>query len=191
MKCSVYIATSLDGFIATPNGGVDWLDTCGKTDLTEAEIASMGDMGFGALMGSIDCLIMGRKSMDTIAGMDLTPEQWPYGDTRIIVLSTTVTSPPKSLEGKVELYSGEIRTLLSTLEQEGHQHAYIDGGTTIRAFLDLQEIDEMTITIAPILLGEGIPLFGKTAQSIRLTHAESTAFANNFIQCRYRVSYGN
>lgn len=191
MKCSVFIATSLDGFIARPDGSVDWLDTCGKTDLTEAEIASMGDMGFGALMASVDCLIMGRKSMDTIAAMDLQPEQWPYGDTRVIVLSSTVSTPPERLKGKIELFSGTIPELLIQLESEGHRHAYVDGGSTVQSFLNLGEIDEITITKAPIILGEGIPLFRKTERAIRLTEAQSETYANNFIQLKYRVEYAD
>jgi len=180
MKCSVYIATSVDGFIAKKDGSVDWLHTAGNPE---------ADMGMTEYMASVDCLIMGRKCMETISNMNLTPEQWPYGDTRIIVLSNTVKQAPDNIEDRVEMYSGDLQALVSQLESEGHQHAYIDGGTTIQAFINLQLINEMTITRAPLLLGEGIPLFGKTIKDIKLKQAQATAFANDFVQVKYTVNY--
>ena len=162
MKCSVYIATSVDGYIATPDGGVDWLHTAGNLD------ADMGseDMGFQSYMDSVDCMIMGRKCMEMISSMNLTPEQWPYGDVRIVVLSNTVKEPPENLRGKIEMYSGDIQELILKLESSGFKHAYIDGGSTITSFVNLELINEMTITKAPVLLGEGIPLFGKINKSV-------------------------
>jgi len=185
MKCSVYIATSVDGFIAKPDGNVDWLHTAGNLE------ADMGteDMGFKAFMDSVDCMIMGRKCMEMISGMNLTSEQWFYGDMRIIVLSNTVTEVPDNLKGKVEMYSGDINSLVATLEKEGFKHAYIDGGKTIQSFINLQLIDEMIITRVPVLLGEGIPLFGKTLKDIKLEKAKASAFANDFVQVKYSVNY--
>lgn len=185
MKCSVYIATSADGYIATLDGGVDWLHTAGNLD------ADMGseDMGFKPYMDSVDCMIMGRKCMEMISSMNLTPAQWIYGDMPIIVLSNTVKEPPEDLLGKVEMYSGDIHDLILKLENSGHKHAYIDGGATITSFINHKLIDEMTITQVPVLLGEGLPLFGKINQSIKLEKSEASAFPNDFIQVRYRVNY--
>lgn len=181
----MYIATSADGYIATPDGGVDWLHTAGNQD------ADMGseDMGFASFMGSIDCMIMGRKCMDTISSMNLTPEQWPYGSLRIVVLSNTVKEPPENLRGKVEIYSGDIPVLIQKLENDGFKHAYVDGGSTITSFINLQLIDEMTITKAPVLLGAGLPLFGKINKPVKLDQAEAIAFKNEFIQIKYHVKY--
>ena len=186
MKCSVFIATSVDGFIATKDGSVDWLETAGKA---EVDMGDQADMGMSNYMASVDCMIMGRKTMDAIASFNLTPEQWPYGDTRIIVLSNTVKEAPGNLKGKVEMYSGDIPVLLAQLENEGFKHAYIDGGATIQSFLNLERINEMTITRAPILLGEGKPLFGKTNKRIKLEDARATAYPNDFIQVQYKVNY--
>lgn len=186
MKCSVFIATSVDGFIAKRDGNVDWLHTAGNSEIDMGEHA---DMGMAEYMASIDCLIMGRKCMEMIASMDLSPEQWPYGDTRIIVLSNTLKHAPDNLKEKVEMYSGDLNQLVSQLEREGHQHAYIDGGTTIQAFINLQLINEMIITRTPVLLGEGIPLFGKTFKDIKLEQAQAIAFANDFVQVKYTVNY--
>ena len=184
MKCSVFIATSLDGFIATKEGGVDWLDTAGNPD---ADLGDQADMGFYAFFNTIDCMIMGRKTMDFLAA--LPPDIWPYGDVRIVVLSTSLKEVPARLQGKVELHAGPIPTLLEKLENEGHEHAYIDGGRVIQAFLDLQRIEHITLTLAPILLGDGIPLFGSSKSHINLQQASAKAYPNDFVQIKYKVSY--
>ena len=185
MKCSAYIATSADGYIATPDGGVDWLHTAGNL---EADMGSE-DMGFQSYMDSVDCMIMGRKCMEMISSIDLTPEQWIYGDMRIVVLSNTVKEPPENLRGKIEMYSGDIQELILKLEKSGYKHAYIDGGSTITSFINLKLINEMTITKVPVLLGEGIPLFGKINKSVKLKNAKASAFPNDFIQVNYSVNY--
>ena len=186
MKCSVYIATSADGYIATPDVGVDWLHTAGNL---EADMDSE-DMGFQAYMESVDCMIIGRKCMEMISAMNLTAEQWFYGDRRIIVLSKTVKEPPENLLGKVEMYSGGIQELILELESGDLKHAYIDGGSTITSFINLKLIDEITITKAPVLLGDGIPLFGKINKSVKLENVKALVFPNDFIQVRYSVNYG-
>lgn len=186
MKCSVFIATSADGFIAKNDGSVDWLHTAGNP---KAEMGSNADMGLNDYMASVDCMIMGRKCMDMISSMNLTPDQWFYGDIKIIVLSNTVNEAPDNLKGKVEMYSGDLKQLISNLENQGFKSAYIDGGTTIQNFLNLKLINEIIITKAPVILGEGIPLFGKTSSGIKLTEAEAVVFPNEFIQLKYKVNY--
>lgn len=185
MKYSVYIATSVDGYIATPDGGVDWLHAAGNLD---ADMSSE-DMGFQSFINSVDCMIMGRKCMEMISSMNLTSEQWVYGELRIVVLSNTVKEAPENLRGKVEMYAGEIQQLAQELEAGGFKHAYVDGGSTITSFINHKLIDEIVITKAPVLLGEGIPLFGKINQSVKLENARAQAFANEFIQVKYSVKY--
>ena len=184
MKCSVYIATSVDGYIAMPDGGVDWLHTMGNL---EADLGSE-DMGWQSFIESVDCMIMGRKSMEAIANMNLTPEQWPYGDMKIVVLSRTVTIPPTSFHGETEMYSGDIRQLIKDLDARGYKHAYIDGGETITSFIELGLINEMTITQVPVLLGDGIALFGKVNRQVKLEKPVVLAFSNEFVQVKYTVS---
>lgn len=186
MKCSVYIATSVDGYIATEGDDVDWLQASGNPD---AEMGNLADMGMADYMASVDCMIMGRKCMEKISSFELAPEDWPYGDTKIIVLSNTIKTPPDNLKGKVEIYSGEITTLIKQLESNGYKHAYIDGGATITAFIELKLISEMTITLAPILLGSGKRLFGKLSRHVKLEKTQATAYPNDFIQTKYNVSY--
>lgn len=186
MKCSVYIATSTDGYIATPDGGVDWLHTSGKAD---ADMSENPDMGFTEFINSVDCMIMGRKCMEVIASFDIPAEQWPYRNIKIYALSNTLTEPPANLAGKVEMVSGDIITLVNQLFENGYKHAYIDGGATITSFINLKLINEMTITKAPVILGDGIPLFGKLNHPVKLERAESISFPNDFIQLKYRVNY--
>jgi len=186
MKCSVYIATSADGFIATPEGGVDWLHAAGKQD---ADMSKNPDMGFNNFIESVDCMIMGRKCMEVISSFNLTPEQWPYGDTKIYALSNSMTNPPENLRGKVEMYSDDILKLVNQLEAKGFKHAYIDGGATITFFINHQLINEMIITKAPVILGKGIPLFGEINNSIKLVNSEAIAFPNDFIQEKFGLVY--
>ncbi len=185
MKCSVYIATSVDGFIAKPDGDINWLHTAGNLE------ADMGteDMGFNAFMSSVDCMVMGRKTMQIISDMNLTPEQWFYGDMPIFVLSNTLHKAPDNLKEKVEMYSGDINDLVTLLSKKGYKHAYIDGGTTIQSFINLQLINEVTITRIPVILGEGIPLFGKTLKAIKLEKAAANVYVNDFVQVKYSVNY--
>ena len=188
MKCSAYIATSVDGFIAKPDGSVDWLQSAGDPD---AGPQDENYVDFNSYLASVDCMIMGRKCMDVISGFNLTPDQWPYGATRIIVLSRTITGPPQNLVGKVEIHSGDLNDLVTGLEGEGYRHAYIDGGATIRAFLALGLIDELTITQIPVLLGDGIPLFGSIGHQIPLRAGRVVAGPNGTVQYRYKIGQGN
>jgi len=133
-------------------------------------------------------MIMGRKSMDSIGSMNLTPEQWPYGDMNIIVLSRTVKIPPTSFHSETEMYSGDIAELVKDLDARGYKHAYIDGGETITSFIELGLINEMTITQVPVLLGDGVPFFGNLNRHVSLEKPEVLAFPNDFIQVKYTVS---
>ncbi len=186
MRFSVYIAISVDGFIARTDGSVDWLHAYGNQ---EAEMGDDADMGFNNFIESIDCMIMGRGCMEAISGFNLSPEQWPYRDARVIVLSKTLPEPPENLKDHVEMFSGDVSELVENLEREGYQHAYVDGGKTIQSFLNLKLITDMSLTQIPVLLGEGIPLFGKTNQDIRLEKTKAKVFLNDLVQIHYEVSY--
>ncbi|MEZ4638243.1 MAG: dihydrofolate reductase family protein [Caldilineaceae bacterium] len=122
MKTTVYIATSLDGFIARPNGDLDWLPGIGDADTGE-------DYGYQAFMDSVDVLVMGRGTYEIVCKFD----PWPYGDKRVVVLSNTLTHLADDLPDTVELRTGTPVELVKALDQEGFRHAYIDGGKTIRA----------------------------------------------------------
>ncbi len=139
MKVSVYIATSLDGFIARKNGDIDWLSSVddGEDD---------DDYGFAEFFSTVDCLIMGRNTFDMVAGFD----GWAYGDTPIIVLSRHLTAPPEQFKEKVNFYQGDLKALIQRLEKEGDKHLYIDGGETIQAFINEGLVTDITITKIPV-----------------------------------------
>lgn len=132
---------------------------------------------------------MGRKCMEMISSIYQPHEQWPYADLHIVVLSKSIKEPPKNLSGKVEMFSGDIPDLIRMLEGKGFKRGYIDGGLTISSFLNHKLINEMIITKAPVLLGEGIPLFGRISDRIKLERSEAAALSNDYIQVKYRVNY--
>lgn len=187
MKCSAFIAMSTDGYIAALDGGVDWLESAGNT--ATAERKSIWDGGFEAYIETVDCMIMGRKCMEKIASFDLSPQQWPYRDIPIFALSKSLRETPENLVGKVEMFSDGIPALLEKLASAGYEHAYIDGGATITSFTRHGLLNEICVTQVPLLLGEGIPLFGSIGRSVALSAARATVFSNDFIQWRYQISY--
>lgn len=178
MKVSVFIATSLDGFIARNNGDIDWLNEA-NTSVPEGE-----DCGFQEFMGSVDTLIMGRLTYEKV----LSFEHWPYGKTKVIVLSRNPISFPRNVPETVCHSSKSPHDLLTHLTNEKIEHVYVDGGTTIQGFIDGGLIDEITITTIPVILGNGIPLFGSTRNDINLSHLSTTAYDFGFVQTTYAVN---
>jgi len=180
MKASIYIATSLDGFIARENGALDWLPGSGGEDSAES---SSEDFGFKTFMNSVDVLVMGRNTYEFVLAFD----QWLYGDKRVIVLSNTLSEISAKLPKTVELNSGPPLEIYRELESTGANHVYIDGGKTIQGFLAAGLINDMIITRTPILIGRGIPLFGALARDKKLRHMETQSFENGFVQSKYEV----
>ncbi|MHA3965083.1 MAG: dihydrofolate reductase family protein [Candidatus Thorarchaeota archaeon SMTZ1-45] len=168
----IYIATSLDGFIATNEGGLDWLE-----DIPNPE---KSDYGFAEFMSGIDALVMGRKTFEKV----LTFESWPY-DKPVFVLSKGRRKVPKELEGKAEIIQGDPKIVVEQLNKLGHQNLYIDGGITIQNFLEEDLIDEMIITKVPILLGEGIPLFDKLSKRLKFSHLKTEVLSNTLVKTHY------
>jgi dihydrofolate reductase len=176
ITCSVFIAVSLDGFIARPNGEIDWL--------TENRDQNSGeDYGYQEFYKSIDTLVMGSNTYELV----LTFPEWPYTDKKVIILSSRLQTVPEGLAGKVEFYAGSPAKVMSYLTRIGAKHVYVDGGKTIQAFLKAGYIHEITITRLPFLMGEGIPLFGPLGHDIRLQHIETVVYPNGYIQSSYRV----
>ncbi|MFW9808885.1 MAG: dihydrofolate reductase family protein [Candidatus Thorarchaeota archaeon] len=167
----VYIATSLDGFIATGDGGLDWLN--------EIPNSEKSDFGYAEFMRGIDAIVMGRKTFEKILAFDA----WPY-DIPVYVLSKRRISIPDELDDKVEIITGNPKKVVDQLNELGHQNLYIDGGITIQGFLEEDLVDKMIITRVPVLLGEGIPLFGKLTQRLYFKH-EKTEFLNEILSKSY------
>ncbi|WP_417388712.1 dihydrofolate reductase family protein [Gimesia sp.] len=178
MKTSIYIATSLDGFIARKDGALDWLPGIDSTDTPGGE-----DYGYHEFMDSIDVLIMGRKTFETVLSFDT---DWPYGNKRMVILSSQPVSIPSDLSDRVESSAMNPIKLIEKLSADGFQHAYIDGGITIQSFLNAGLIDELIITRVPVLIGSGISLFGTLEADIRLQHLQTQSYPNGLVQSRYR-----
>lgn len=179
MKCSVYIATSVDGFIARPDGDIEWLHN------PEYVAPDAGDLGYDEFIKSVDVLIMGSTSFEKV----LSFGEWPYDKTPVIVLSHRNLVIPDRLHGKVRVENLAPGELVSQLEREGASHLYIDGGKTIQGFMKAGLIHEITTTQIPIILGSGIPLFGSLGVERSLIHQGTKLYSNGFVQTTYRVVY--
>lgn len=177
MKCSVYIATSLDGFIAREDGNIDWLHS------TVEPIANE-DYGYAAFMDSVDCLVMGRSTFEVVTGFP----KYPYSTKHAVVLSSTLKSVPDNLSDNVEIHSGPVTELVNDLAGRGFKNIYIDGGKTIQSFLQAGLVDELILTRLPILLGRGLPLFGQLEHDITLTHLTTKAYDNGLVQSHYQLN---
>jgi len=153
MAVKVYVATSLDGFIAGPNGELDWL--------MEIPNPEQSDHGFADFMAGIDAIVVGRNTFQSL----LTFDAWSY-HMPVFVLSNTLDEVPETLRGKAEIVSGDPESVVDQLAKRGRTNLYIDGGRVIQSFLERDLIDEMIITRVPVLLGDGIPLFGRTKQRL-------------------------
>ena len=167
-RCSVFIATSLDGYIARPDGRLDFLSIVEDPEQ---------DYGFADFFASVDALVIGRNTYETALGF---PE-WPYAGKRCIVLTHRETP---SRHGE-QFFAGEPTGLVAQLSLIGAQRLYVDGGSVIRHFLAHDLIDDMTLSIVPTLLGQGIPLFGEEVPEQRLVLESTEAFPKGLVQLRY------
>ncbi|MGA1793490.1 MAG: dihydrofolate reductase family protein [Thermoplasmatota archaeon] len=168
----IYIATSLDGFIATPDGGIDWLSEIPNPD--------HGDFGFSDFMDTIDAVVMGRNTFEKL----LSFNEWPY-DKPVFVLSNRMREVPIHLEDKAEIVGGDIKDLCDGLTKRGYRNLYIDGGKVIQSFLREDLIDEMIITRIPIILGDGIPLFSDLDHAVKFKHEDTVIFNNHLVKSHY------
>lgn len=177
MKASVYIATSVDGFIARLNGAIDWLPVGGDE-------AGEEDYGYREFMDSVDYLVMGRGTYEVVLSFG---GEWPYAGKRVVVLSSRPLEIPERIADSVEWMSGSPQEVVRRLAERGAKHLYIDGGKTIQGFLVAGLIQHLTITRIPVLIGEGLPLFGPVPHDVRLHHLETRTFANGLVQSKYEV----
>jgi dihydrofolate reductase len=171
----VFIAASLDGFIARRDGDVDWLTKY----VVEGE-----DNGYDAMIASVEGLIMGRSTFQKV----LTFGEWSYCKP-VVVLSRSLKDDdiPADLRGKVRLSDATPQALMNQLNAEGWKRAYVDGGIVIQSFLSAGLIEDMIITRVPVLLGEGKPLFGSTPHDIELEHLETKTLPSGLVNSKYRV----
>jgi dihydrofolate reductase len=172
MLASVFIGTSVDGFIARSDGALDFLPPDGGEP-----------HGYNEFFASIDALVIGRNTFETV----LAFPQWPYGEKPVVVLSTRPLNVSKRPDSHVEQMQGPPREIVSKLESRGIRHIYVDGGVTIQRFLREGLIQRMIITRVPVLIGQGISLFGSLPEDIRLEHVHTQAYASGLVKTEYRV----
>jgi dihydrofolate reductase len=172
MRASVFIATSLDGFIARQDGALDWLPADGGEP-----------HGYDEFIATVDAIVIGRKTFETV----LTFDAWPYGTKPVVVLSTR-PSGLKAPDGAVcDMMTGTPHEIVARLSARGMKHLYVDGGVTIQRFLEAGLIQRLIITRIPVLLGSGIPLFGPLPHDVRLEHVATRAYPSGLVQSEYVI----
>ncbi len=177
MQLSVFIAISLDGFIAREDGSIDWL--------TEASEKMNNSGGYEEFIQRIDVIVMGRNSYEKVLSFGV---EWPYKGTEVIVLSRRKIEIPEALIAQnVSCSSETLEQLCQRLSRNGAKRLYIDGGVTIQRFLNEGKIDDITIMFMPILIGSGKSLFAALHQDIALQHVKTTTYHGGFVQVSYKV----
>ncbi|TDF35537.1 dihydrofolate reductase [Alteromonadaceae bacterium M269] len=173
MANTVFIATSLDGFIADKDDGIDWLHSMPNP--------TNSDMGFALYMSNIDAIIMGRNTFELVLSIDV---DWPYIKP-VFVLSHSLKTVPTELKEKVFLINGAPEDVLKIIHEKGFKNLYIDGGVTIQNFLKEDLIDSMIITTIPILLGQGIPLFSELKAPLKFSCIKSEHIIQGVVQSHF------
>ncbi len=172
MMVSVFIGTSVDGFIARPNGNLDFLPEGGGEP-----------HGYNEFIATVDALVIGRKTFETV----LAYPTWPYGDKRVVVLSSQPLDFSAVRGGTVEQMSGTPAEIVAKLEASGARHIYLDGGITIQRFLRAGLVNRLIITRVPVLIGEGIPLFGSLPHDVHLQHVATQHYPSGLVKSEYRI----
>jgi len=176
MLTSVFVGTSLDGFIARLDGSFDFLDAAGNIP-----------HGYDEFIATVDCLVIGRKTFEIILGFP----DWPYGNRQVIVLSSHPIdlSPVRAhhVEHNVEQMSGSPGEICTNLAARGLKHAYVDGGITVQRFLSAGMVQRITISRVPVLIGQGIPLFGSLPHDIHLRHIATRTYPTGLVKTEYEI----
>jgi dihydrofolate reductase len=170
----VFIAQSLDGFIADRNNGLEWLEMVPNPNGL--------DLGYASFMQRVDALLMGRNTFDTICSFDI---DWPYTKP-VFVVSNSLSEIPEKYKGKIELVKGNLQAVLESIHAKGYESLYIDGGKTIQNLLKEDLIDEIIVTTIPILLGGGAALFGELPMEQKYDLMESKVLLNQIVQSTYK-----
>ena len=173
MTISVFVGTSVDGFIARPNGDLDFLPPDGGEP-----------HGYNEFMASVDALVIGRKTFETVLAFPV----WPYGSKRVMVLSSRPVDLSAVRGGVVEQMGGPPAEIIAKLAATGAHHIYVDGGITIQGFLRAGLVHRLVITRVPVLIGEGIPLFGTLPRDLRLRHIATRHYPSGLVQSEYEVA---
>ena len=170
---SVFVGTSLDGFIARRSGSFDFLPEGGGEP-----------HGYDEFIATVDAIVMGRNTWEVVLGLSA----WPFADKRVVVLSSRPVEMSAAAGHPVEQMSGTPAEIAAKLAASGAHHLYVDGGITVQRFLQAGLVDRITITRVPVLIGDGIPLFGFLPGDIRLRHVATQAYASGLVKSEYEVA---
>jgi dihydrofolate reductase len=171
-RTSAFVGVSLDGFLARADGSLDWLRPF------EGE-----EHGYTAFFKSVDTIVIGRRTYEFVQQLFASGRGWHYGHKTCVVM----THRPLAGENRARAFAGEPGTLLRELEAAGAQHVYVDGGVVVRSFLSAGLLDSLTVSVVPVLLGDGFPLFGGVRLESGLTLQGVTSYRNGLVQIRYAV----
>src|SRR5512140_938796 len=169
MKASVFVGTSVDGFIARPDGALDFLPEGGGEP-----------HGYLEFLASVDTVVIGRKTFETV----LPFPTWPYAGKRVVVLSRGAVDLARA-KGPAEQLAGTPVEIAARLAREGARHVYVDGGATVQGFLRAGLVDRLTITRVPVLIGDGVPLFGALPHDVRLRLAGVRSYPSGLVTTEY------
>lgn len=173
MPCSVFVGVSVDGFLARPDGSVDFLH------------AGEGvPHGFEEFYASVDAIVFGRRTWEWV----LAYGEWMYGTMRVVALSSRPLDFSRYPEARLEQMSGEPAEIVAQLAASGAHHLYIDGGVTIQRFLRAGCIDRLIVTRVPVLIGQGIPLFGALPHDVPLRHVATRSYEGGLVQSEYEIA---
>jgi dihydrofolate reductase len=173
MKISVFIGISIDGFIARPNGDLDFLPEGGGEP-----------HGYAEFIASVDAIVLGRNTFEKV----LTFPRWPYGEKRVVVLSSRPVDVTVARGARVEQMGGAPAEIVSQLAESGANHIYVDGGITIQRFLRAGLVDRLVITRVPVLIGQGVPLFGALPHDVHLRHVMTRSYSSGLVSSEYEVA---
>ncbi len=174
MPNAIYVGTSIDGYIADREGKIDFLESVPNPEHL--------DLGFADFIDSIDALLMGRKTFETVLGFGV---EWPYPK-HVFVYSSSLTSVPDELSDKVTIVGGELDVVVKQLNEKGYERLYIDGGELIRSLIQEDKIERMIIARLPVLLGGGIPLFGPTHVHLDFEHVRTEVLLDAIVMTTYQ-----
>jgi dihydrofolate reductase len=173
MTVSVFVGTSVDGFLARRNGDFDFLPEGGGEP-----------HGYNEFIASVDAIVMGRNTFEKV----LTFEEWPYGGKRVVVLSSRPVDLSLVRGGVVEQMGGPPDEIVAQLAASGAHHLYVDGGITVQRFLRAGLVQRLVITRVPVLIGDGIPLFGALPRDVRLRHIATRQYPSGLVKSEYEVA---
>ncbi|MFQ3231188.1 dihydrofolate reductase family protein [Reinekea sp.] len=181
MENSIFAVVSLDGFITRLDGQLDWRVRAGNGSDNDT-------FGRTEFLKSVSTVVMGRRTFLKC----LAETQWPYPHQRVVVLTKTLKEAPKHLAEQVQLFDGSVEDLAIELDADGESRVFLDGGKAAQQFLQAGLVDDITIMTAPVLLGEGMPLFaGPLKKDMYLSHVETQAYDNGFVQTTYLCNYSD